>query len=609
LNIKENIMQAIILAAGMGRRLKKLTENQPKCMVQVNQVPLIERMLKQLDHYHLNRIILVTGHEGEQLRTFTSSLSLSTPIIFIDNPVYQTTNNIYSLYLAKEHLLCDDTILLESDLIFEQEVLTQIIQNPYPNLALVAPFESWMDGTVVLLDEQDNITKFLTRKDFRFEDIHSYYKTVNIYKFSKSFSESHYVPFLEAYSKALGNNEYYEQVLKVISLLDDHDLKATRLENGFWYEIDDEQDLDIAESIFTDSQSRLSRISSRYGGFWRYPGLLDFCYLVNPYFPNSRLMGEIKASFEALCTSYPSGLEINNLLAAKSLGLNRDHVLTGNGAAELIKPLIRSFEHGVGIVRPSFEEYGNCAWLPVPFTVSTPDFSYTVNDLMGFYKDKEIDALVLVNPENPTGNYIKKEDVVSLLEFCAEKNTYLILDESFLDFSAAEKEPSLMNQETLDAYPNLVLIKSISKSYGVPGLRLGILACSDPSVTALVRNELPVWNINSLAEYFLQIFEKYQSDYEEALRKFKETRINMYEELRTIRQLKLYPSEANFILCEIIDGCSASQISELLLNRYNILVKDLSNKSGMEGREFIRIAVRTREDNNRLADALKHILR
>ncbi|RKD30447.1 aminotransferase class I/II-fold pyridoxal phosphate-dependent enzyme [Lacrimispora algidixylanolytica] len=602
-------MQAIILAAGMGRRLKKLTENQPKCMVQVNQVPLIERMLKQLDQYHLNRIILVTGHEGEQLRTFTASLTLSTPIIYIDNPVYQTTNNIYSLYLAKEHLLHDDTILLESDLIFEQEVLTQIIQNPYPNLALVAHFESWMDGTVVLLDEQDNITKFLTRKDFRFEDIHSYYKTVNIYKFSKGFSETKYVPFLEAYSKALGNNEYYEQVLKVISLLDDHDLKATRLENGFWYEIDDEQDLDIAESIFTDSQSRLSRISSRYGGFWRYPGLLDFCYLVNPYFPNSRLMGEIKASFEALCTNYPSGLEINNLLAAKSLGLNRDHVLTGNGAAELIKPLIRFFERGVGIVRPSFEEYGNCARQPVPFTVSTPDFSYTVYDLMEFYKDKEIDALVLVNPENPTGNYIKKNDVVSLLEFCAERNTYLILDESFLDFSAAEEEPSLMNQETLDAYPNLVLIKSISKSYGVPGLRLGILACSDPSVTALVRKELPVWNINSLAEYFLQIFEKYQSDYTEALRRFKETRIHMYEELGTIRQLKLYPSEANFILCEIIDGCSASQIAELLLNRYNILVKDLSNKSGMEGREFIRIAVRTKEDNNRLADALKHILR
>ncbi|HCD42722.1 MAG TPA: aminotransferase [Lachnoclostridium sp.] len=602
-------MQAIILAAGMGRRLKKLTENQPKCMITVNGIPMIERMLKQLDHCHLNRIIIVTGHKGEELQSFVSSLPLSTPVTYIDNPVYKTTNNIYSLYLAKDQLLMDDTILLESDLIFEQEVLTQIINDPYPNLALVAHFESWMDGTVVLLDEQDNIMKFLTRKDFRFEDIHSYYKTVNIYKFSRNFSTTHYVPFLEAYSKALGNNEYYEQVLKVISLLDDHDLKATRLENGFWYEIDDEQDLDIAESIFTDSQSRLSRLSKRFGGYWRYPGLLDFCYLVNPYFPNSRFMGEIKASFEVLTTSYPSGLDVNNLLAAKSLGLDRNQILTGNGAAELIKPLIRSFKNAVGVLRPSFEEYGICSQNAVYFNVSTPDYTYTAQDIMDFYKDKELEALVLVNPDNPTGNYIPKQEVLSLAQYCKARNITFILDESFIDFSSVEESPSLMCQEILDEYKNLVLIKSISKSYGVPGLRLGLLTCSDPEIIGQVRKELPIWNINSLAEYFLQIFEKYQSDYQEALEHFKRTRDKLYQSLQSIRQLKLYPSQANFIMCEITDGCSASQIAELLLNRYNILVKDLSQKPGLEGREFIRIAVRTEADNERLADALKHILR
>ncbi len=602
-------MQAIILAAGMGRRLKKLTKDQPKCMITVNGIPMIERMMKQLDHCHLDRIIIVTGHKGEELQSFVSSLPLSTPVTYIDNSVYKTTNNIYSLYLAKDQLLMDDTILLESDLIFEQEVLTQIINDPYPNLALVAHFESWMDGTVVLLDEQDNIMKFLTRKDFRFEDIHSYYKTVNIYKFSRSFSTTHYVPFLEAYSKALGNNEYYEQVLKVISLLDDHDLKATRLENGFWYEIDDEQDLDIAESIFTDSQSRLTRLSKRFGGYWRYPGLLDFCYLVNPYFPNSRFMGEIKASFEVLTTSYPSGLDVNNLLAAKSLGLDRNQVLTGNGAAELIRPLLRSFNNSVGVLRPSFDEYGACSQNAIYFTVTTPDYTYTAQDIMDFYKDKELDALVLVNPDNPTGNYIPKNEVLSLAKYCKARSITLILDESFIDFSSAEESPSLMCQEILDEYTNLVLIKSISKSYGVPGLRLGLLTCSDQEIISLVRNELPIWNINSLAEYFLQIFEKYQSDYQEALEHFKRTREKLYQSLHSIRQLKLYPSQANFIMCEITDGCSATQIAELLLNRYNILVKDLSHKPGMEGREFIRIAVRTEADNERLADALKHILR
>lgn len=602
-------MQAIILAAGMGRRLKQLTEHQPKCMVSVNGIPLIERMLKQLDQYNLERIILVTGHKGELLSSFVTSLLIHTPIVFIENPVYQTTNNIYSLYLAKDYLLEADTLLLESDLIFEQEVLTQIIKDSRPNLALTAPFESWMDGTVVLIDQQDNIMKFLTRKDFRFEDIHSYYKTVNIYKFSRSFSATHYVPFLEAYSKALGNNAYYEQVLKVISLLDDHDLKASRLENGFWYEIDDEQDLDIAESIFTDAQSRLLRLSSRYGGYWRYPGLLDFCYLVNPYFPNDRLMGEIKASFEILTTSYPSGLDINNLLAAKSLGLDKNQILTGNGAAELIKPLLKSFHKPVGVLKPSFSEYEACATSVIPYSVPSRDFTYTARDLITFYDDKEIDALVLVNPDNPTGNYIRKEEVLTLISFLKKKNALLILDESFLDFSDKEESPSLMTTELLTEHSNLVLIKSISKSYGVPGLRLGILACANPLIISLVRDQLPIWNINSLAEYFLQIFEKYQSDYKDALNQFKETRDEMYHSLESIRQLTLYPTQANFILCEVRDGCSAQQIAELLLNRYNILVKDLSKKPGMENRECIRIAIRSKADNERLCDALKHILR
>lgn len=602
-------MQAMILAAGMGRRLKQLTEQLPKCMISVNGIPLIERMLKQLERYELERIIIVTGHMGEKLKDFVSSLSIHTPILFVDNPVYKTTNNIYSLYVAREYLTQDDTLLLESDLIFEQEILTQIVEDSRPNLALVAPFESWMDGTVVLLDQQDNITQFLTRKDFRFEDIHTYYKTVNIYKFSKAFSATHYVPFLEAYSKALGNNEYYEQVLKVISLLDDHDLKASRLENGFWYEIDDEQDLDIAESIFTDSQSRLSRIAARYGGFWRYPGLLDFCYLVNPYFPNSRLMGEIKASFDQLAVSYPSGLEINNLLAAKSLGLAKRQVLTGNGASELIRPLIRSFHGGVGVIRPSFGEYENCALNPVPFVLSDPSKPYTGREVMDYFKDKAIEALVIVNPDNPTGNYLPKADVLKLVEYCRERDIIMILDESFLDFSCAESDPSLMKPELLDSYPNLVIIKSISKSYGIPGLRLGLLATGNSKILSLIRVELPIWNINSFGEYFLQIFEKYQADYKEALQRFQKTKEEFYKALSSLRQLKPYPSQANFILCEIKDGCSASQISELLLNRYNILVKDLSQKPGMEGREFIRIAVRNREDNARLADALKHILR
>ena len=250
----------------------------------------------------------------------------------------------------------EDTLLLESDLIFEDSVLDVILDNPFPNLALVAKYESWMDGTVVTIDEGCNIKNFLDKNHFRFEEINRYYKTVNIYKFSKSFSNTHYVPFLKAYCKALGNNEYYEQVLKVITLLDKPEIKALPLTNEMWYEIDDIQDLDIAESIFTQSdEDKLTKIQKRYGGYWRYPNLIDFCYLVNPFYPPTKLIDEIKANFERLICEYPSGQDVNNLLAAKYFDIDEKHIVVGNGAAELIKTLMEYFDGNIGITLPTFE--------------------------------------------------------------------------------------------------------------------------------------------------------------------------------------------------------------------------------------------------------------
>ena len=255
-------------------------------MVQVNGVSLIDRMLHQIERKNLSRIVVVVGYEGHQLETYIRNLGLKTPVVFVENPIYDKTNNIYSLMLAKEYLRQEDTLLFESDLIFEDAVLDMLVDDPRPTLALVAKYERWMDGTCVKLDEEDRIIGFVPGKQFDFKNTDAYYKTVNIYKFSKEFSSTHYVPFLEAYTAALGNNEYYEQVLRVISMLDDPQITAKRLTGQKWYEIDDVQDLDIASSMFlTDPKQKLAALQKRYGGYWRYPGMVDFCYLVNPYYP------------------------------------------------------------------------------------------------------------------------------------------------------------------------------------------------------------------------------------------------------------------------------------------------------------------------------------
>ena len=214
-------MQAIILAAGMGKRLGELTKDNTKCMVEVDGVRLIERALRILDRKNLNRIILVVGYQHENLMAFVNSLGIQTQIEFIIYVVYDKTNNIFSLSLAKEQMTEDDTLLLESDLIFEECLIDMLLEDKRDSLVLVDKFESWMDGTCIVVDQDDNITDFIPGKLLQYREKEQYYKTVNIYKFSKHFSKTHYVPFLDAYTKALGDNEYYEQVLRVIAMLDD----------------------------------------------------------------------------------------------------------------------------------------------------------------------------------------------------------------------------------------------------------------------------------------------------------------------------------------------------------------------------------------------------
>ena len=602
-------MQAIILAAGMGKRLKELTQNNTKCMVKVNGVSLIDRMLHQIQKQNVDRIVIVVGYEREKLKEYIATLGLTRPITYIDNPIYDKTNNIYSLSLASDYLCEDDTLLFESDLIFEDSVLDSLVRDPRPTLALVDKYESWMDGTCVKLDEDDNIEAFVPGKKFKFDEIKDYYKTVNIYKFSRDFSKTHYVPFLDAYQKALGENEYYEQVLRVITMLDDPVIKAKRLTGQKWYEIDDIQDLDIAISIFTpDEDEKVALLQGRYGGYWRYPKLLDFCYLVNPYFPPQKLVDEIKANFDTLLRDYPSGMRVNSLLAAKNFGVHQENILVGNGAAELIKSLMERISGKTGFVRPTFDEYPHRydRAESVDFTPGNRDYSYTADDLMDYFGNKGIQNLVVVNPDNPSGNYIPKKDLLRLIDWCVEKKINLILDESFADFSDEENN-TLIDQEILDKYKNLYVMKSISKSYGVPGLRLGVLASGDTDTIAFMKKDVAIWNTNSFAEFYMQIEEKYKKDYAAALVKSRAERARFQDELAKVPGVRVIPSQANFVMVELEKKISPKELLKKLLTKHSLLIKELTTKTN--GRNYLRLAVRDKEDDDRLVAAMKEEVR
>lgn len=320
-------MQAIILAAGMGKRLAQYTRNNTKCMVSVCGIRLIDRVIAQLERLPLRRLIIVAGYQADNLmRHIQEHYHGGLRIEFAINPIYDRTNNIYSLSLVKEQLQADDTLLLESDLIFDNAILQAIVENPYPNLCLVEKYAPWMDGTMVRIDEDCNIVSFVSKKAFRYSDIDHYYKTINIYKFSRDFSRNTYVPFLNAYCQALGLNEYYEQVLHVVTLLDRSALRALPVEGLDWYEIDDAQDLEIAEVMFSAPADRLRRLRLHDGGMWRFPRITDFSHPTHPFLPTSRMMDELRSNFGVQLLQQPSSQEVLSLLAAKLLGVPQELV-------------------------------------------------------------------------------------------------------------------------------------------------------------------------------------------------------------------------------------------------------------------------------------------
>lgn len=603
-------MQAIILAAGMGRRLGEYTRDNTKCMLPINGQRLIDRDLDQLSKLNLNRVIIVVGYKGKNLidhigHRYDNRLKIE----YINNSVYDKTNNIYSLSLAKDKLMEDDTILMESDLIFEESILNILVDNSFPNLALVAKYETWMDGTMVRIDEDNNIVDFVPKQAFNYQDVNLYYKTVNIYKFSKEFSSHKYVPFLNAYCEALGNNEYYEQVLRVITFLNSSDIKALPIGNKKWYEIDDAQDLDIAETIFASKEELMNRYNRRYGGHWRFPKLLDFCYLVNPYFPTERMKDELRANFDTLLTEYPSGMYVNSLLGGKYFGVKQKYTIVGNGAAELIKSLMEKIAGKIGIIYPTFEEYPNRRNLSdiVPFMPKTKDFSYGISELEQFYEDKNVHTILIINPDNPSGNFIPVVDILKFALWCKNRSIQLIVDESFVDFSDNFKNNSLFKNDILENYPNLIVMKSISKSYGVPGLRLGIMSSSNSELINWMKKDVAIWNINSFAEFYMQIFGKYVADYERACSKFIAERSRFFKELKQIPYLTVIPSQANYFLVKINSRFTSEEITQSLLEKYDILIKDCDSKNGLKGKDFVRIAIRGKKDNDVLIRALKSL--
>ena len=355
----------------------------------------------------------------------------------------------------------------------------------------------------------------------------------------------------------------------------------------------------------------LKKYYSRYGGFSEYPKLLDFCYLVNPYFTRSKIIGEMEVNFRTLVSEYPAGMNVNSKLASECWNVKQEYIIPGNGAAELIKALMENLEGKVGVVRPTFEEYPNRLHgeRVITFVPQNETFRYSADDLVRFFGENRVENLLLINPDNPSGNFIPVDGIHKVARWCEDNDIRLVLDESFVDFSVGYENNTFLRNELLEKYPHMCVIKSISKSYGVPGLRLGILCSADVSLIAKMKKQVSIWNINSFAEFFMQIYPKYKEDYKRACDQFIQTREDFEKELREIPFIKVMPSQANYFFLEVLPPYKPQELCAILLKEYNILASACLAKKGIEPNRYMRIAVRDYDDNNKFIKAIKELVK
>jgi len=350
-------------------------------------------------------------------------------------------------------------------------------------------------------------------------------------------------------------------------------------------------------------------VASRFGGFWRYPNMKDYCFLVNPYFPTKEMMAEMQGMFETLLTEYPSGMRYNAQFAATMFGVPVERILPGNGASELIKLFMEEVTGKVGFVYPTFEEYPNRIAEDRRVVYNPPDagFRFHAEDLKRYFAGKGISCICLVNPDNPSGNLLPNEEIEDLALWAARESIKILIDESFADFADKDKRATLIDAELLAEHQNLYVIKSIGKSFGVPGCRLGVLASGDIAFIAAAKKKVAIWNINPFGEYFMEIMPKYREAYRAGCDAIEVERKRFFALLQGIPFLQVFPSQSNYFLARVSEPFTATTLTNLLWEKHTILLKDCSNKKGFPDTSYVRITIRDQKDNDLFVDVLRSL--
>ena len=600
------VRRAVILAAGKGTRLQPLTWNVPKCLVEVGGVPLLERALNALASQGLTEAVIVVGYGGDAIRERIGCCFAGLAISYVEAPDFATTNNIRSLWDAR-HCLDQDVLLLEADVAFDPALIAALLAEPTSSAA-VAPYQRPLSGTVVHHDEDERVTRFvLGSEQGPGFDANTAFKTVNIYLLRAKLLETEIVPRLCRAIEAGHVDRYYETIFQdCVSEGVLTDLAAVDVSSIRWYEVDDHRDLDAAEFLFLDRDAQYDRIQHLHGSYWRY-GFTDHSYLYNMHFPPPAMMAVFHDDLHEIVTNYPVGQQEVARLVSEWTGADPNLLAVANGAAELIKVLGNQFMQRLTIPTPSFNEYeaviaagglNRFALDPVTFELDIDAFAESAIAWQS-------DTAIVVTPNNPTALSVSRDDILKLASRLEAHGCRLIVDESFIEFAVNGSTV----EDAINEHPNLVIIKSLSKVFGIAGLRIGYLLSTDRAFIDAVRTTLPIWNINGLAEEFLRVVGRYRNEFTKSCERTRASCAGLYADLVALPGIDPIEPDANFILGRLTDSTATGpDIARRLYVEHDILIKDCAAKSMPDADRYLRIASRTPAENRVLIEALAAVL-
>ncbi|NOY60473.1 MAG: histidinol-phosphate aminotransferase family protein [Calditrichaeota bacterium] len=350
-------------------------------------------------------------------------------------------------------------------------------------------------------------------------------------------------------------------------------------------------------------------ISEQHGGYYRH-NFIDHAYLYNLYFPPEAVFTDLKSNIHDIVLNYPVAQDALAGLVGKIIDQPAERIVVGNGAAELIKIVSAHIAGKLIVSVPSFNEYANAApsGRVVEFPLEFPSFQLDVEKFAAEALRVKADVAVVVTPNNPTSLLIPKPDLIRLAKKLAGHDCMLIIDESFLDF--AENPDQLNMEQDIENHPNVAIFKSMSKAYGICGLRIGYMLTANAKFAQDVRNGVHIWNINGFAEEFLRLLPDYKQEFIKSCKQVRTDRDSLYKKLCSIEGMTVFKPDANFVFCRLPDyvHSSAPEITKKLFIEHNMYIKDCVGKTQPDSDRYLRIASRTEAENCKLVAALIDVM-